>query len=178
MLKQAFLKWSLRRRLEKRLPDLGYVSKIVVLCTANRVRSPFAELYLSRRVADGVQVMSRGVMEGGPGCPGEAIEAAALHGLDLSRHRAMAVSVPELLQADLVLTMELQMAHELAVLYPSIEKAIVPLGYFDEARAMDDIADPFMMPRSEYVLAYDIIARCCDGLLHRMTASRRLANTR
>ncbi len=173
MLKQAFLRWSLRRRLDRRLPDLGQVRRIVVMCTANRVRSPFAEMYLARRVADGVQVMSRGVLEGGPGCPSEAIEAAALHGLDLSRHRAVAVSLPELLQADLVITMELRMAHELAVLYPAIQKAIAPLGYFDEARRMDDIDDPFMLPRAEYVVAYDTIARCCDGLMHRMTESRR-----
>lgn len=174
MLRQAFRRWSLQRRLDRRLPELGEVHRIVVLCTANRVRSPFAELYLARRAPHGVHVMSRGVIDGGPQCPGEAIEAAAMHGLDLSRHRARTVAVQELLQADLVLTMELRMAHELSVLYPAIERNIVPLGYFDEARRMNDIADPYMLPRAEYVLAYDIIARCCDGLLHRLTESRSL----
>lgn len=168
MLKQAYQRWSLRRRIEHRLPDLATVRRIVVMCTANRVRSPFAEMYLARRVSDGVKVISRGVLDGGAGCPGEAIEAAALHGLDLSRHRARSVSVQDLLQADLVLTMELRMAHELAVAYPAIERAIVPLGYFDEAKRMDDINDPYMLQTTEYVLAYDIIARCCDGLVHQM----------
>ncbi len=174
MLMQMYRRWSLRRRLGRRLPELGDVHRIVVLCTANRVRSPFAELYLSRRAPEGVQIISRGVLEAGTQCPGEAVEAAALHGLDLSRHRARTVSVQELLQADLVLTMELRMAHELSVMYPAIERNLVPLGYFDEARRMNDIADPFMLPRAEYVLAYDIIARCCDGLLHRLAESRAL----
>ena len=172
MLMQLFRRWSLQRRLARRLPDLEHVHRIVVMCTANRVRSPFAGMYLARRLQERVNVISRGVMESGIGCPSEAIEAAALHGLDLSRHRAQPVTVPELLGADLVLTMELRMAHELSVLYPAVERVIVPLGYFDEARRIDDVADPFMLPSTEYVMAYDTIARCCDGLLHRMADSR------
>ena len=64
------------------------------------------------------------------------------------------------------------MAHELAVAYPSVERAIVPLGFFDEARGLPDIADPYQLPPAEYLGAYDLIARCCDGLLHRMADAR------
>lgn len=178
MVIEAFRRWSLQRRLDRRVPYFGEVHRIVVLCTANRVRSPFAEHYLARRVGSGASVLSRGVLEGGAPCPGEAIEAASKHGLDLSKHRSRTVQMPELLQADLVLTMEIRMAHELAVAYPSVERAIVPLGYFDEARRMEDIADPFMLPQSEYMLAYDTIARCCDGVVHRLTFPRAMAAAR
>lgn len=167
MLRQAYRRWALRRRLDRRLPNLGAVRKIMVLCTANRVRSPFAELYLARRLPEHVEVVSRGVMHAGPACPWEAIEAAAMHGLDLSRHRAQAVTAYELLHADLIVVMELRMAHELAMQYPVLQGVIVPLGYFDEARRMADIADPYLLPQSEYLQAYDLIARCCDGLIHR-----------
>jgi len=170
MLQRAYHNWRLRRRLDKHLPELSSVRRIIVMCTANRVRSPFAELYLARRVRDGVEVVSRGVMDGGSQCPGEAIEAAALHGLDLYRHRARILSASELLQVDLVLTMEVRMAHELAVRYPVAQRLIAPLGYFDERGGFEDIEDPYTLPRSEYVLCYDSIARCCDGLLHRMRA--------
>lgn len=168
VLTDLYRQWSLRRRLDKRIPALGPVGRVVVMCTANRVRSPFAALYLARGLDSGVKVVSRGVLEGGAPCPQEAIEAAALHGLDLSSHRSTKVSANELLQADLVLTMELRMAHELAVHYPALERSLVPLGYFDEEHPMQDIADPFMLPRAEYELTYDQIAECCDGLLVRM----------
>jgi protein-tyrosine phosphatase len=167
----------LKRRLSKLLPDLGRVRRVVVMCTANRVRSPFAGLYLARRLPESVEVLSRGVIDGGAKCPWEAIEAGAMHGLDLSRHEARLVAASELLQADLVLTMELRMAHELAVLYPSLERVIAPLGYFDEARPLFDIADPYTLPAPEYLRTYDTIARSCDGLLHRMSDARSLVGT-
>lgn len=167
MLTQAYRRWALRRRLDRQLPNLKAMRRVIVLCTANRVRSPFAGLYLARRLPEEVTVVSRGVLQAGPACPFEAIEAAAMHGLDLSRHRAQAVTADELLRADLIVVMELRMAHELAMQYPVLHGAIVPLGYFDETRRMADIADPYQLPQSEYLLAYDIIARCCDGLIHR-----------
>lgn len=166
-----YRRWLLQRRLDRRLPDLGAVRRIVVLCTANRVRSPFAAMYLARRLPEQVEVLSRGVLDAGRECPWEAIEAAAMHGLDLSGHHAQRVTAAELLQADLILVMELRMAHELAVAYPALERVIVPLGYFDEARRMADIADPYQLPPSEYLLAYDLIARCCDGLVRRMSGA-------
>ena len=171
-----YRRWRLRRRLDRRLPDLARVGRIVVLCTANRVRSPFAELYLRRRLPEHVIVQSRGVLAAGTRCPGEAIEAAAVHGLDLSRHEARVYLLGELLMADLVLTMELRMAHELAVQFPAIEHRLVPLGYFDVARPMHDVHDPFMLPFSEYVAAYDRIARCCDGLVARMPGGTEFTN--
>ena len=172
MLTQVFRRGALRRRLDRRVPDFTAVNRIVVMCTANRVRSPFAALYLLRRLPESVHVISRGVLPGGPGCPADAIVAGALQGLDMSRHEARTVTATELLTTDLVLTMELRMAHELAVMYPAVARCIVPLGYFDASRRVDDIFDPFMLPRAEYVKAYDLIARCCDGLLHEMGCSQ------
>lgn len=159
-------RWRLQRRLRRRQPDYTRLDRVLVLCTANRVRSPFAAHYLRRRLPPSVVVSSRGVLDGGPLCPTEAIDAAALHGIDLSRHVAQVATPAELMGASLVLTMELRMAHELAVAYPALERIIVPLGYYDEAYPLQDIDDPFLLPPAEYVLAYDRIARCCDGLLH------------
>lgn len=178
LLKQALQRWQLHRRLERRLPDVSHARRILVLCTANRVRSPFAAHWLQRVVPEGVKVISRGVLDGGARCPSEAVDAAAEYGLDLSYHMARPVEPKELLRADLVLTMEVRMAHELAVLYPAIERAIVPLGYFDTTGRMDDIADPYQLSSADYAKAYAIIARCCGGLVHNMTASPALAAAR
>ena len=164
----AWHRWRLQRRLRRRQPDYARLDRVLVLCTANRVRSPFAERYLRRRLPLSVEVASRGAFDGGPRCPPDAIDAAALHGIDLSRHVARVAHPTEVMSASLVLTMELRMAHELAVAYPAVERNIVPLGYYDEAHPLQDIEDPFLLPATEYVFAYDRIARCCDGLLHRV----------
>jgi protein-tyrosine phosphatase len=161
----SFVKWMMRFRLRRRLPPLTNVRNIVVMCTANRVRSPFAEAMLRRALPVGVTVISRGVLKGGGRCPGEAIEAAHAYEVDLTAHRARQLTADELLQADLLLTMELRMAHDLVTQYPSLAHKVAPLRTFDpEGGLVSDIEDPYMLPPSEYTIAYDIIARCCMAL--------------
>jgi protein-tyrosine-phosphatase len=160
-----FLRWLLRYRLQRRLPALASVSQIIVLCTANRVRSPFAEAMLRRALPVGISVISRGILKGGGRCPGEAIEAAQAYEVDLAAHRSQQLAADELLQADLLLTMELRMAHDLVTQYPSIAHKVAPLRTFDpQGGLVSDIEDPYMLPPSEYAIAYDIIARCCMAL--------------
>ncbi len=155
----------MRYRLLRRLPPLNSVRSILVLCTANRVRSPFAEAMLRRAVPVGITVTSRGILKGGGRCPGESVEAAQCFSVDLTAHRARQLSADELLQVDLVLTMELRMAHDLVTQYPSIAHKVAPLRTFDpQGGLVSDIEDPFMLPPSEYAIAYDIIARCCTAL--------------
>jgi protein-tyrosine-phosphatase len=85
--------------------------------------------------------------------------------VDLTAHRARQLAADELLQADLLLTMELRMAHDLVTQYPSIAHKVAPLRTFDpEGGLLSDIEDPYMLPPSEYAIAYDIIARCCSAL--------------
>jgi protein-tyrosine-phosphatase len=159
------LKWAMRYRLLRRLPPVESVRSVVVLCTANRVRSPFAEAMLRRALPVGVAVISRGVLKGGGRCPGEAIEAAQAYEVDLAPHRARQLAAEELLQADLLLTMELRMAHDLVTQYPALAHKVAPLRTFDPAGGLvSDIDDPYMLPPSEYATAYDIIARCCTAL--------------
>jgi protein-tyrosine-phosphatase len=160
-----FLKWMMRYRLRRRLPPLDQVRSIMVLCTANRVRSPFAEAMLRRALPVGVSVYSRGMLKGGGRCPGEAIEAALAYDVDLATHRARQLAADELLQADLLLTMELRMAHDLVTQYPAIARKVAPLRTFDpEGGLLSDIEDPYMLPPQEYAIAYAIIARCCQAL--------------
>jgi protein-tyrosine phosphatase len=159
------MKWAMRYRLRRRLPPLANVQTIIILCTANRVRSPFAEAMLRRVLPVGIKVSSRGVLGSGGRCPGEAIDTALTHGVDLSAHRARQLAADELLQADLLLTMELRMAHTLVIQYPALACKVAPLRTFDpEGGLIADIEDPYMLPLSEYVIAYDTIARCCIAL--------------
>jgi protein-tyrosine phosphatase len=157
--------WLLRRRLLKRLPPPEAVRTVLVMCTANRVRSPFAEAMLRRELPSRVTVLSRGILEGGGRCPGEAVEAARHFDVDLSAHRARQVTAGDLLHADLVLTMELRMAHDLAVKYPALVHKVAVLTIFQRQwGGVRDIDDPYMLPPAEYEYAYDTIAACCQAL--------------
>jgi protein-tyrosine phosphatase len=83
--------------------------ELVVVCTGNRARSPIAEAFLRRLLADlPVRVHSFGTLEltGAPALP-EAVAAAAAVGIDISTHRARALGGEDLSQADLVLGFEL-----------------------------------------------------------------------
>jgi protein-tyrosine phosphatase len=82
--------------------------ELVLICTGNRARSPVAEGFLRHMVADlPVHVHSLGTLElAGALALGEAIEAAARHGLDISMHRARPLRGQDLRQADLVLGFE------------------------------------------------------------------------
>jgi protein-tyrosine-phosphatase len=120
---------------------------------------------LRRALPVGVSILSRGVLKGGGRCPGEAIEAALAHHVDLASHRARQLAADELLHADLILTMELRMAHDLVTQYPAIAHKVAPLRTFDpEGGLVSDIEDPYMLPPQEYVIAYTTIARCCQAL--------------
>lgn len=82
--------------------------EVVVVCTANRARSPLAEALLERRVTGfPVRVRSRGVaaVEALPALP-EMVRAAGQLGVDLSDHRAHRLVEGELADADLVLGFE------------------------------------------------------------------------
>lgn len=82
--------------------------ELVLLCTGNRARSPIAEGFLRDLLADlPVRVRSLGTLELGaaPALP-EAIEAAAVLGLDISEHRARPLAGEDLSGADLVVGFE------------------------------------------------------------------------
>jgi protein-tyrosine phosphatase len=96
---------------------------ILVVCTANQCRSPFAAAALRRRVArraPGVEVESAGF--GGHGFPATppTVDAASLLGVDLSSHTSRRVD-PELLErADIIIGMERRHTRELVVLDPRV----------------------------------------------------------
>lgn len=81
---------------------------IVVVCTGNRARSPVAEAFLRRLLADlPITVRSLGTLDLGPvAALPEAVESAAAHGLDLSSHCARTLRGEDLSVADLVLGFE------------------------------------------------------------------------
>ncbi|MFN2595050.1 MAG: hypothetical protein ABR579_09210 [Actinomycetota bacterium] len=84
------------------------VFRILVICSGNRCRSPFAESYLSRALAGlPVEVSSAGTLDIGPAdVPTEMATIATSLGLDLSEHRARSLVSIKGTAVDLVLGME------------------------------------------------------------------------
>lgn len=81
---------------------------IVLMCTANRIRSPLAEAFLRAHLGDLPAVVESVGIEGVEGQPAipEAVEAARELGGDLSVHSARPLAAVDLSGADLVLGFE------------------------------------------------------------------------
>jgi protein-tyrosine phosphatase len=115
---------------------------ILVLCAGNIGRSPLAEVMLRAALASALgwteaEMQSRGVVVASAGTDapeGHAASArglayAAERGFDLSRHRAHSLTGQELVDADLVLCMDLQQVTAVAVMYvAAMDKAELMAG--------------------------------------------------
>jgi protein-tyrosine phosphatase len=81
---------------------------ILIACTGNRCRSPFAQAYLARLVRNlPVEVLSAGTLDSpGNKVPAELIEIGRAGGLDLSQHRSRFLAPGEFSAVDLFIGFE------------------------------------------------------------------------
>jgi len=96
-------------------------TRILVLCSANRCRSPMAQALLDRRLATlrlPVVVRSAGMLRDGESPPPEVISAMAGLGLDVTQHRSHRAGVTDLGGADLVLAMSREHVRHAVVTAP------------------------------------------------------------
>jgi protein-tyrosine-phosphatase len=154
--------------------------RILVVCTANRCRSPVAEVLLWRAlVLEGVTavVRSAGFLE--PGLPVDETtrQVMAERGIDLSGHRSTQVSAELLAWADLVLTMERRHVRELVVLAGRDLPVATFVGYGNGATpgtvlvgdgGDDEVPDPIGRPAAfhrQTVRRIETAARSISGRL-------------
>jgi protein-tyrosine phosphatase len=81
---------------------------ILLLCTANRCRSPMAAALLAGRLARlgvAATVRSAGMRAKGELAPAEVLQVMTSYGIDLGQHRSRVVSARELTAAGLVIGM-------------------------------------------------------------------------
>lgn len=96
--------------------------RIVFVCTANRVRSPYAQAAAQRVITERglpVDVESAGFLDEDLPAFDEMTEIARERGLDLSAHRSQQVTARLLASADLVVAMTGQHVLDLVALYPN-----------------------------------------------------------
>jgi protein-tyrosine phosphatase len=82
------------------------VPSILVICTGNINRSPFAAALLRRELSDNWEVSSAGLTADGLEPPDRMVEAALAHDVDLRDHRSRLLSSADIDTADLVLCMD------------------------------------------------------------------------
>jgi len=152
-----------RMQLARRLDRLAPVRSLLVMCTANLVRSPFTAGYLLPRLPN-VAIRSRGILSGGLSCPPDAVTTAAMHGVVLDRHQSCTLEARELLSAGLILMMEARMQQEFTTQFPALTSRCLLLGECDPDEE-GDIADPFGLTLNEYRDSYARIRRSCDTLV-------------
>jgi protein-tyrosine phosphatase len=103
---------------------------ILIICTANRCRSPIAEAVLRRRLEErgiAATVSSAGLLPPGYPAMDDAVATAAEVGLDLAGHLSRTVTRELVVGADLVIAMERQHVVDLAVLAPDVWPKIFQL---------------------------------------------------
>lgn len=97
--------------------------QVVVVCTGNVIRSPFAAAALEARLRDrgvGVSVTSAGLLTDGRPAEPHILTVGEQHGLDLSEHVSRRISPSILAPASLVIGMSRRHLREVAAMEPSV----------------------------------------------------------
>lgn len=141
--------------------------RILVLCSGNICRSPYAERRLRERLGPSFEVISRG-LETTPGKPADpaAVAAAKERGCDLSTHRTESVTPAELEASPLILVMDRSHRERLKVHGPGVLAKTAYLGAFGMQEGGPLlIADPFGRTAEVFRVCYDEIDRAVEGLV-------------
>jgi protein-tyrosine phosphatase len=141
---------------------------ILILCVANRCRSPMAEVMLRAALAQQgrhPRVRSAGVaaLDGDPADEMTLVHMAA-RGFDLSRHRSAALRQAMVRDADLILVMEEAQRHWLLAQEPAAAGKVHLLGHWTGT----EIADPVAQPKAVYDDAIRLIEGAVAQWAHRL----------
>lgn len=94
-----------------------------------------------------------------------AVKAAALHGADISGHRARILDAATVRGADLVLTMEQYHINKINDLLFFRCKYVLMLGTFSVDRENPEIEDPYGQPFGAYETCADELVTCMPALI-------------
>jgi protein-tyrosine phosphatase len=141
-----------------------------MVCTGNICRSPMAEGLLRAMLPESLNPVVSIRSAGTHGLHGNraepyAIEAAAIHGADISGHRARILDPAMVRNADLVLAMERYHLDKIGGLLFFRCKYALLLGTFAPEREHPEIEDPYGRPFGAYeICARDLVA-CMPGVI-------------
>jgi len=133
-------------------------SPLLLVCSGNLCRSPFAEGVLRRRLDKAgvyAEVFSRGLLNvGAQPVPPAALKVAAEFGVDLSAHQAQQLAVEDLQRAGLVLVMSARQRRHIGEMQPM---AIGKVFLLSQPEDGDTVDDPIGQPESVFRDVYGTI---------------------
>jgi len=143
-------------------------SPILMICSGNICRSPFAECYLRYRLQQAgefAEVFSRGILDlhNSP-TPDDGIAVAQTMGVDLSRHRSTKLEATDLDRAALVMIMEKQHRNYLAQMRPAV---IGKIFYLSQPTGGEEVPDPMGKSAEDFRASYQVIAANIDAWMKR-----------
>ena len=143
---------------------------VLVVCYGNICRSPYVaallERELARTVHGSIRVESAGFVAWGRPCPPEAVEVAAAHGVDLSKHLSTMLVPSGVSAADLIVVMDEPQARVLRELFGRDARDVIILGDLDpEPIETRTIQDPVEQPKEVFERCYSRINRCVNQLV-------------
>ncbi len=142
------------------VPDLRAV---LIVCTANRCRSPMAAAFLLKAITERSNVANWRINSAGtwaePGLPATSLAQTIMaeRGLDISQHRARIIDAIMLRTADVILVMTKNHLEALQAEFPKVSGKIFLLSQL--VGQVYDIKDPFGGTREDY-------QRCAAELEH------------
>jgi protein-tyrosine phosphatase len=153
-----------RRRLAAAPP----AASMLMVCTANLCRSPYAAAAMRREMdarSNPIRVESAGYLTPNRTPPADALAAAAARGVDLSTHRSRSISPALLDAAELIVVMEAHQAQAVMARRPAAEGRVIVLGDLDpEPISAREIVDPYGEGRAAFDACYERIDRCVGAL--------------
>jgi len=151
--------------------------RILFVCTGNLCRSPMAQFMLRGRLGelgvDGAHVLSAGFIaqEGAPACP-VAVRMMAGIGIDMSGHKARALTRALLEWADNVLVMEKRHLKLARMMAPGAAERMALFTDYVKGKENMDVPDPYGEPEDLYILALDILREGVNSLAEEIAGNR------
>jgi len=148
-------------------------ASVLVLCSGNMFRSPFAAAVLRRELRrqgmGTMRVESAGFTAAGRASPPRAIAAAARHGIDLAGHSSQLVVADLARGADLIVVMEDLQRRSICERFGRARRDVLLLGDLDPLPVMTRaIEDPVEQDAAVCARAYARIERCVGELARAM----------
>ena len=129
-------------------------TNVLMVCTGNICRSPYAEYALAAK-APGVSVSSAGLSAlVDEGADTTGVEVARERGVDMTPHVARQLNTAKVAGSDLVLVMDDEHLRRLLKRYPEARGKTFKLGKWLGDK---NIVDPYLKPASFFALVYDEI---------------------
>lgn len=150
---------------------------VLFVCLGNICRSPLGEgifkhLVTAQRLSHKYRIDSCGTggWHVGSKPHNDSIRIARERGIDISGQRARRVSAEDFKRFNLFVAMDRSNRSDLLALPGASAASIVCLREYDSVSGDLDVPDPYYGGWDGFIEVYDIVSRCCEGLLASLEA--------